>query len=203
MSELQQLTRPVLRNISYAILIIVTMSGNLTALFYAAVIFCLYPIIIGMIVDGWEQNGLLIRESESITVQHRLYGVRFKEEITMLRNVYFSDIKQLESKLTMMAIVKVFLILTNVALALYFLLQSLIHPIHDFYDISKLTISFLMLAFIIIKSRKYKLLFLITKNKNWILKRYIDNNNEYHSAYFLVKSNNEEYHIPVFAMCLK
>lgn len=202
MSDFKVLTHTVSNMLLITILVLLTISGNPTVLFYAVVVFGIYPIVISMIVQNWDEKGIIIRESESITLQRRFYGMTLSEEVAALKNIYFSNIEQLKSKLVKIAISKLTLIILNILISLIFLANTLATANNLRLFLVRLGIGLILLSFVVYKSKKHIKLFFIIKNKSWIVKSYTDNNREYFSAYILHKIKEHELYTPVFTACL-
>ncbi|MGU5657690.1 hypothetical protein [Aeromonas veronii] len=117
---------------------------------YCGLAIVVYPVLVAMLADEWEKQGLVYRESTQVEVDVNVRGILVKEQRRHLENLYFVSPDVMQTKLTSLARIKLLLCGAMFAVSLYELaLQAEAQfalPAVNLMDINLLDISGLLIV---------------------------------------------------------
>ncbi|MFM5450928.1 hypothetical protein ACET9A_02940 [Aeromonas veronii] len=155
--------------------------------------------LVAMLADEWEKQGLVYRESTQVEVDVNVRGILIKEQRRHLENLYFVSPEIMQTKLTSLARLKLLLCGAMFAVSLYELAQQaeaqFALPAVNLMDINLLDISGLMLGlggvlFLGHCARKSLSLYGTCRHKNYLVQSHNEPGVQLYSAAISTKAAN-------------
>jgi hypothetical protein len=173
--------------------------GLMSSGYYALPIYCglaivVYPVLIAMLANEWEKQGLVYRESTLVEVDVNVRGILITEQRLHLENLYFVSPQLMQTKLTALAHLKLLLCGAMFAVSLYELtLQAeaqFSQPAVNLMDISGLIIGLAAALFLGQCARKSRALYSACRHKNYLVQFHDDPGAQLYSAAIPAKADN-------------
>ncbi|QQB21951.1 hypothetical protein I6H43_04485 [Aeromonas jandaei] len=184
----------------FAILSVGLISSGYNALpIYCGLAVVLYPVLVAMLANDWEKEGLVYRESTLVEVDVNVRGILITEQRRHLENLYFVSPEIMQAKLTRLARIKLLLCGAMFAVSLYELaLQAEAQfalPAVNMLDINLLDICGLMIGlgavlFLGHCARKSLSLYEACRHKNYLVHSYDEPGAQLYSATIALKGDN-------------
>ncbi|HGY1044189.1 TPA: hypothetical protein ACNUWH_003093, partial [Aeromonas salmonicida subsp. salmonicida] len=109
----------------FVILSVGLLSSGYNALpIYCGLAVVVYPVLVAMLANDWEKEGLVYRESTLVEVDVNVRGILVTEQRRHLENLYFVSPELMQTKLTSLARLKLLLCGAMFAMSLYELAQQ-------------------------------------------------------------------------------
>ena len=188
----------------FAILSVGLISSGYNALpIYCGLAVVLYPVLVAMLANDWEKQGLVYRESTLVEVDVNVRGILITEQRRHLENLYFVSPEIMQAKLTRLARLKLLLCGAMFAVSLYELaLQAEAQfalPAVNLLDICGLMIGLGAVLFLGHCARKSLSLYGTCRHKNYQVQFYDEPGAQLYSATIALKADNLQLrHIRVF-----
>ncbi|RKJ89681.1 hypothetical protein D6R50_10575 [Aeromonas veronii] len=179
----------------FAILSVGLMSSGYHALpIYCGLAIVVYPVLVAMMADEWEKQGLVYRESTQVEVDVNVRGILIKEQRRHLENLYFVSPDVMQSKLTSLARLKLLFCGAMFAMSLYEFAQQaeaqFALPAVNLIDISSLMIGLAGVLFLGHCARKSLSLFGTCRHKNYLVQSHNEPGVQLYSAAISTKAAN-------------
>ncbi|OLF21382.1 hypothetical protein BSP75_12350 [Aeromonas sp. YN13HZO-058] len=184
----------------FAILSVGLISSGYNALpIYCGLAVVLYPVLVAMLANDWERQGLVYRESTQVEVDVNVRGILIKEQRRHLENLYFVSPEVMQTKLTRLARLKLLLCGAMFAVSLYELAQQaeaqFALPAVNLMDINLLDICSLMIGlggvlFLGHCARKSLSLYGACRHKNYLVQCHDEPGAQLYSAAIALKADN-------------
>ncbi|WP_348686080.1 hypothetical protein [Aeromonas bestiarum] len=180
-------------------LFVILSVGLLSSGYNALPIYCglavvVYPVLVAMLANDWEKEGLVYRESTLVEVDVNVRGILITEQRRHLENLYFVSPEIMQTKLTTLARLKLLLCGAMFAVSLYELAQQaeaqFALPAVNLLDISGLIIGLGAALFLGHCARKSLSLYGACRHKNYLVQFYNESDAQLYSAAIAVKENN-------------
>ncbi len=184
----------------FAILSVGLISSGYNALpIYCGLAVVLYPVLVAMLANDWEKQGLVYRESTQVEVDVNVRGILIKEQRRHLENLYFVSPEVMQTKLTRLARLKLLLCGAMFAVSLYELAQQaeaqFALPAVNLMNINLLDICGLMIGlggvlFLGHCARKSLSLYGACRHKNYLVQCHDEPGTQLYSAAIPAKASN-------------
>ncbi|POG23786.1 hypothetical protein C2855_06670 [Aeromonas bestiarum] len=179
----------------FVILSVGLLSSGYNALpIYCGLAVVVYPVLVAMLANDWEKEGLVYRESTLVEVDVNVRGILITEQRRHLENLYFVSPELMQTKLTTLARLKLLLCGAMFAMSLYELAQQaealFALPAVNLLDISGLMISLGAALFLGHCARKSLSLYGACRHKNYLVQFYNESDAQLYSAAIVVKEDN-------------
>lgn len=184
----------------FAILSVGLISSGYHALpIYCGLAIVVYPVLVAMLANDWEKQGLVYRESTQVEVDVNVRGILIKEQRRHLENLYFVSPEVMQTKLTRLARLKLLLCSAMFAVSLYELAQQaeaqFALPAAHLMDINLLDICGLMIGlggvlFLGHCARKSLFLYGACRHKNYLVQCHDEPGAQLYSAAIALKADN-------------
>ncbi|HDO1318776.1 TPA: hypothetical protein P2R03_000191 [Aeromonas veronii] len=179
-------------------------SGYHALLIYCGLAIVVYPVLVAMLADEWEKQGLVYRESTQVEVDVNVRGILIKEQRRHLENLYFVSPDVMQTKLTSLARLKLLLCGAMFAMSLYELAQQaeaqFALPAVNLLDINLLDINLLDISGLLIGlgavlflghcARKSLSLYGTCRHKNYLVQSHNEPGVQLYSAAISTKAAN-------------
>ncbi|MFB3945234.1 hypothetical protein ACE1V3_00175 [Aeromonas veronii bv. sobria] len=161
---------------------------------YCGLAIVVYPVLVAMLADEWEKQGLVYRESTQVEVDVNVRGILIKEQRRHLENLYFVSPDVMQTKLTSLARLKLLFCGAMFAVSLYeFALQAEAQfalPAVNLIDISGLMIGLSGVLFLGHCTRKRLSLYGTCRHKNYLVQSHNEPGVQLYSAAISAKGAN-------------
>ncbi|HHQ4709414.1 TPA: hypothetical protein ACSP0D_003532 [Aeromonas veronii] len=179
----------------FAILSVGLISSGYHALpIYCGLAIVVYPVLVAMLADEWEKQGLVYRESTQVEVDVNVRGILIKEQRRHLENLYFVSPDVMQTKLTSLARIKLLLCGAMFAVSLYEFAQQaeaqFALPAVNLIDISGLLIGLGAVLFLGHCTRNSLSLYGTCRHKNYLVQSHNEPGVQLYSAAISAKGAN-------------
>lgn len=198
MSKNREMMEPFIKVGLGVALVVASVAGYGSLMVHVLFILLLFPVLIGMAIEGWERNNIAFKETNSASLIMYIHGIPVREEVHYLKNVHFRDKEVLIKKLLLIVKVKTILVAANCLLALVNFYRIVFYYEHGEYYSLQLCIGIAVISFVFYKLKESIYLQRMCVTNQWHIESALIKNTLLHSAYFTQQDTERVIYRPFF-----